>query len=183
MPYRKTRTSFEVYKDGGTTREIRMMIDLVLLVRGFRSRVDEELRKIGQSAARMETLAAILNMPGEKSQSDVARRLRIEGATVTRMIDILSKEGLVERTPDSRDRRVNLLSLTAAGEKVTEQIFSIYDGVRGHLLEGMSDQQIDEMTAVLEAMIGRLDLPYCADSADATLPPVDRKAETTAQGC
>ena len=160
MPQRKASTSFEVYKQGGTTREIRMLVDFVLLVRGFRSKVDEELRKIGQSTARMETLAAILNMQGDKSQSDVARRLRIEGATVTRMIDILSKEGLVERTPDPRDRRVNLLSLTPAGVDTTERIFTIYDRVRGHMLNGMSDEQIDQMTAMLETMIGRLDVPY-----------------------
>ncbi|OYX67393.1 MAG: hypothetical protein B7Y88_01100 [Sphingomonadales bacterium 32-64-17] len=170
MPQRKASTSFEVYKQGGTTREIRMLVDFVLLVRGFRSKVDEELRKIGQSTARMETLAAILNMQGDKSQSDVARRLRIEGATVTRMIDILSKEGLVERAPDPRDRRVNLLSLTPAGVDTTERIFTIYDRVRGHLLEGMSDEQIDEITAVLETMIGRLDLPFADDVASEPAP-------------
>ncbi len=176
MPYHKTSTSFETYKQGGTTREIRMLVDMVLLVRGFRSKVDEELRKIGQSAARMETLAAILNMQGDKSQSDVARRLRIEGATVTRMIDILSKEGLVERTPDPGDRRVNLLSLTPEGVDTVERIFTIYDRVRGHLLEGMSDEQIDEITVVIENMIGRLDEPYADDVTIEPLPPRDRKA-------
>ena len=59
MPHRKASTSFEVYKQGGSTREIRMLVATVLLVRGFRGKVDEELRKIGQSVARMETLAAI----------------------------------------------------------------------------------------------------------------------------
>ncbi|MEN7538314.1 MarR family winged helix-turn-helix transcriptional regulator [Aurantiacibacter flavus] len=176
MPHRKASTSFEVYKQGGTTREIRMLVDMVLLVRGFRSKVDEELRKIGQSAARMETLAAILNMQGDKSQSDVARRLRIEGATVTRMIDILSKEGLVERAPDPRDRRVNLLSLTPAGVDTVERIFTIYDRVRGHLLEGMSAEQIDEMTALIETMIGRLDLPYGDEVEIEPMPQLDRKA-------
>ncbi|WP_137681668.1 MarR family winged helix-turn-helix transcriptional regulator [Aurantiacibacter suaedae] len=170
MPQHKASTSFEVYKQGGSTREIRMLVDMVLLVRGFRSKVDEELRKIGQSTARMETLAAILNMQGDKSQSDVARRLRIEGATVTRMIDILSKEGLVERTPAPHDRRVNLLSLTPAGVDTVERIFTIYDRVRGHLLEGMSDDQIDELTAVLENMIGRLDVPYADELADEGAP-------------
>ena len=171
MPHRQSSTSFEVYKQGGTTREIRMMIDFVLLVRGFRNKLDEELRKIGQSAARMETLAAILNMQGDKSQSDVARRLRIEGATVTRMVDILSKEGLVERTPDARDRRVNLLSLTPAGVDTVERIFTIYDRVRGHMLEGMDADQIDEMTLVLESMIGRLDMPYSDELADEPVSP------------
>ena len=182
MPHRKASTSFEVYKDGGTTREIRMMIDMVLLVRGFRSKVDEELRKIGQSAARMETMAAILNMRGDKSQSDVARRLRIEGATVTRMVDILSKEGLVERTPDPHDRRVNLLSLTPAGESALEHIFEIYDRVRGHILHGMSDDQIDEITVVLENMIGRLDTPYSEDFSVAPITPLDHKVDRVEPG-
>ena len=87
------------------------------------------------------------------------------------MVDILSKEGLVERTPDARDRRVNLLSLTPAGVDTVARIFTIYDRVRGHMLEGMDADQIDEMTLVLESMIGRLDMPYSDGLADEPVSP------------
>ena len=89
MPYPPAENSYDIFREGGTTLEISALIDLVLTVRGFRARLDERLRAINQSAARMETLAAIVNMQGPVSQRDLARRLRVEGATITRMIDVL----------------------------------------------------------------------------------------------
>lgn len=174
MPYPTGESSFATYKAGGTKPDIRMLITMVLLVRGFRNRLEEELRKIDQSAARMETLAAILNMPGDKSQTDVARRLRIEGATVTRMIDILGKEGLVERSPHPTDRRINLVSITPAGEREVEKIFRIYDRLRDHLLLGMSPGEVAQMQALLDRMMHRLDLPLDDLPMIEDLPPRDR---------
>ncbi len=151
--------SFEVYNAGATTLEISTLVKMVLLVRGFRNRLDEHLRKIGQTTARMETLSAILNMPGEKSQSDIAKRLRVEGATVTRMIDVLGREGLVERKPHPCDRRINLVSITPEGRKVLQEIFRTYDMLRGHLLEGTSPEELELLQSLVDRMLGRLDLP------------------------
>jgi len=153
------RSAFEIYRAGETTPDISVMIKLVLAVRGFRGQLDERLRRIGQSVSRMETLGAIMNMPGAKSQSDVARRLRVEGATVTRMIDILSREGLVERTPDPGDRRVNLLSITPAGETVLEEIFTVYDSLRGHVLAGLGAGDQEELHRLLDLILTAVDSP------------------------
>ncbi len=153
------RSTFEIYRAGETTIDIGLMVKLVLTVRGFRGQLDERLRRIGQSVSRMETLAAIMNMPGTKSQSDVARRLRVEGATVTRMIDILSREGLVERTPDPGDRRVNLLSITPAGEAALEEIFVVYDRLRGHVLAGVDESDRQEMHRMLDLILTAVDNP------------------------
>jgi len=174
VPYPTGRSSFDTYKAGETTREIRMLISMVLLVRGFRNRLEEELRKIDQSAARMETLSAILNMPGDKSQTDVARRLRIEGATVTRMVDILAKEGLVERAPHPTDRRINLLKITPAGEREVERIFRIYDALRNHLLQDMNRQEVEQMQELIDRMMTRLDQPLDTRMSIADMAEVDR---------
>lgn len=136
-----------------------MLIKMSLIVRAFRTKMDEELRKIGQSCARMETLGAIVNMPGQKSQSDVAKRLRVENATITRMVDILSKEGLVCRTPDPADRRVNLLSVSPEGEEVLRQIFVVYDAVREHILTDVPEEEYDRLHDVFDQMLKRLDEP------------------------
>jgi DNA-binding MarR family transcriptional regulator len=43
---------------------------------------------------------------------------------VTRMIDLLSAEGLVERSPHPSDRRINLLRVTEQGEVELRRIFA-----------------------------------------------------------
>ena len=86
----------------------------------------------------------------------------MEAATVTRMVDVLSKEGLVERTPDPNDRRVNLLSISPKGEATVEQIFRVYDRKRSHLLQDLSGDDLERMEALVDLMTRRLDEPDAA---------------------
>jgi len=147
----EAKSNFEIYRSGSTTREIRLIVNLVLVARRWRALLDDRLRVTGQSSARMEAMAAIINSP------DIAKRLRIEGPTMTRMLDTLEKDGLVERLADPGDRRTKQLRLTRDGESVLEDIFAITDDLRDRLLEGIPVEQMDAMNSLLVSLIGRLD--------------------------
>jgi MarR family transcriptional regulator for hemolysin len=153
----QTKTSFELYREGRTTPAIMLTIGLVLAGRRWRSLLDERLRPTGQSSARMETMAAILNSPPLSPQVDIAKRLKIEGPTLTRMIDTLEKDGLVERVPDPADRRTKQLRVTQDGESALEGVFAITDEMRARLLDGFSDDEIEQINRFLRKLIGRLD--------------------------
>ena len=157
-------SSFTIYRGGGTTREIRLTINLVLAARRWRSLLDERLRQVGQSAARMEALAAIINSPAGSAQVDIAKRLRIEGPTMTRMLDTLENDGLVERLPDPADRRTKQLRLTSAGEAVLAEIFVIADEMRDRLVGGIPDERIEELNQFFEMLMDRLDAGLPANS-------------------
>lgn len=151
------KSPFEIYRDGGTTKEIRLTVLLVLVARRWRTLIDERLRPLSQSSARKEALSAIINSPDPSSQIDIANRLRIEGPTMTRMIDVLSRDGLVERRPAPSDRRTKYLSVTKAGERSLEETFEVTDVLRARLLDGFSEDQIDMVTEVLALLMGKLD--------------------------
>jgi MarR family transcriptional regulator for hemolysin len=157
------RSNFETYRAGGTTREIRLVVNTVLVARRWRALLDDRLRLIGQSSARMEALAAIINSPPLSAQVDIAKRLRIEGPTMTRMLDTLEADGLVERLADPADRRTKQLRVTAEGERSLEEMFAIADELRDRLLDGFETGKIDEINAVLVELTARL---------DAGLPPL-----------
>jgi MarR family transcriptional regulator for hemolysin len=161
-PEDEPKSNFEIYRTGGTTRDIRLTINLVIVARRWRALLDDRLRVIGQSSARMEALGAIMNSPALSAQVNIAKRLRIEGPTMTRMLDTLEADGLVERLPDPSDRRTKQLRLTADGERVLEEIFAIADEMRDRLLEGVPAEKVDE----LNAFLGQL-----SDRLDAGLPP------------
>ena len=150
-------SSFEIYRGKGTTPEIMLTVRLVLAARRWRALLDERLRPIGQSSARMEALSAILNAPGPSSQIDIAKRLRIEGPTMTRMIDSLAQDGLVERRPAPGDRRTKHLALTQAGEDVLKEIFEVADPLRARLLAGLPAERIEQLTQDFATMLRKLD--------------------------
>lgn len=163
---RDNQATFEIYRYGGTTDDIRLTVQLVLVARRWRSLLDEHLRTIGQSAARMEALAAIMNSPSLSAQVEIARRLRIEGPTMTRMLDTLEKDGLVERLPDPNDRRTKQLRLTPEGEQALEQIFEIADMLRDRLLDGIPAEQIEAQNQFLNQLSRRLDAGLPEDWSD-----------------
>ena len=76
---------------------------------------------------------------------------------MTRMLDALEQDGLVERLPDPGDRRSKQLRVTPAGEAVLEQTFAIVDDLRDRLLAGVSGEQIAGLNAFLTMLMDRLD--------------------------
>ena len=158
-------SNFDIYRKGGTTAEIRLTVALVLVTRRWRTLIDDRLRPLGQSAARMEALSAIMNSPGPNPQIEMANRLRIEGPTMSRMIDALSRDGLVERLQAPSDRRTRYLRVTPEGEEALEDIFEVTDAMRKRLLEGFTDDEVAQFTSMLHAMLKRLDdgLPGTGD--------------------
>jgi MarR family transcriptional regulator for hemolysin len=149
--------SFEVYRDGGTTPDIMLTVLLVLVGRRWRSLLDEKLRPTGQSSARMEAMSAIMNSPDRSAQVEIAKRLRIEGPTLTRMLDTLEKDGLVARLPDPADRRSKQLQLTPEGEETLHEIFDIADVYRTRLFDGLDADDKAALNRVLSHLLDQLD--------------------------
>lgn len=82
---------------------------------------DELYPQIGLTSQQLATLLAIKQAPDPVTQVDVASWLDRDAASITSIIDNMSKNGLVERKRDLKDRRAVRLIITPKGEKVLEQ--------------------------------------------------------------
>lgn len=153
----KAQDNLALFHEGAGTAQIRLTIYMVLTARRWRSLLDERFRQIDQSSARMEALSAIINSPPLSPQVDIARRLRIEGPTLTRMIDSLEKDRLVQRLADPADRRTKQLRVTEEGEQALEEILEIADEMRERLLEGFSNEQLETINSFFGKLLDRLD--------------------------
>jgi DNA-binding MarR family transcriptional regulator len=52
------------------------------------------------------------------SQQQLAQLVRRDRASITRMADILEQQGIINRTSDKQDRRINLIFLTTKGKQL-----------------------------------------------------------------
>ena len=82
-------------------------------------------------------------------QTELAICTNRNRANVTRIIDILEREGIVERRDDNADRRVFRIYLTDKGKSIKEEtgrcaLQSIEDS-----LKGLSKEEIEICTKVL----------------------------------
>ena len=75
--------------------------------RSWRQAVDRRLKYLGVSQASWMTIAIAAKARSPLSQSELADKLGVEGATMVAMIDRLVKAGLVTREASTTDRRIN----------------------------------------------------------------------------
>src|ERR1700704_6899908 len=90
--------------------------------RSWRQAVDRRLKYLGVSQASWMTIAIAAKARSPLSQSELADKLGVEGATMVAMIDRLVKAGLVLREPSTTDRRVNRVVLTQAGNLIYDKV-------------------------------------------------------------
>lgn len=73
----------------------------------------------------------------------LAEAMKLQAATVSRLVDALVKKDLINRAPHPTDRRVTMLALTAAGEQRLEQRRADYRG----LAEALTPEAVEAMRA------------------------------------
>ena len=84
------------------------------------------------------------------SQSGLAKKLRIEGATVTRHLDRLERQGLVARSRDPEDRRQISVRLTPSGKLLHRRLRSVARRLDDRVCADLTDKDRSDLQRVLE---------------------------------
>jgi MarR family transcriptional regulator for hemolysin len=103
------------------------------------------------------TIAIAAKARSPLSQSELADKLAVEGATMVAMIDRLVKAGLVNREASTTDRRVKRVILTPAGMKVYEKVKAEAASLRKELLANTDQKKLLIATELLEGLQGIID--------------------------
>ena len=125
--------------------------------RAWRQAVDRRLKYLGVSQASWMTIAVAAKARQPLSQSELADRLAVEGATMVAMVDRLVKAGLVKREPSTADRRVKRVVVTEAGYRLFDAVKTEAAAVRKELLSKLDPRKLEAATDVLEALQGMIE--------------------------
>ena len=86
------------------------------------------------------------------TQRELAEAIGIRGATLTHHLDGLERDGLVSRRRDPANRRVQVVELTAAGDRLFERLRHAAVDFDARLRDGLSDRELER----LRDLLGRL---------------------------
>jgi DNA-binding MarR family transcriptional regulator len=78
---------------------------------------------------------------------------RMSAAAMSGYVDRLERAGLVQRTPDEKDRRRHGLSVTAEGERVLRSVRSRRTAWLASRLEHLSPEELDAVDAAVEPLL------------------------------
>ena len=125
--------------------------------RACRQALDRRLKYLGLSQASWMTIAVAAKAASPLSQSELADRLAVEGATMVSMVDRLVKAGLVNREPSRTDRRVKRIVLTDAGNSLYGKVRAEATAFRRELLANVDSKRLLAATELLESLQGVID--------------------------
>jgi MarR family transcriptional regulator for hemolysin len=96
-------------------------------------------------------LIRVDRFPGLK-QSELAEMLDLQPITLTRLLDRVADNDLIERKPDPNDRRANRLYVTPAAKPMLDQLNVLGADMMGTVLEGLDAQTVERTRRQLETV-------------------------------
>lgn len=136
--------------------EMRAWRTLLNVTTGVMATLDGELRaEHGLSIGEYEVLVHLSEAPDHSIRmTDLAAGLRLSPSGITRRIDGLVRNGLVERRQCPSDRRGSNAVLTAEGMRRLRAAAPTHvRGVRAHFVDQLSERQLANLASALSVVV------------------------------
>ena len=131
------------------------------VARLLRTYADQRARRLGITRAQWAVMARLEQSEGLK-QSELAEVLDLQPISLTRLLDRLAENGLIERRPDPNDRRANRLYLTPAARPLLKQLSELGEDMMATVLDKIDEparahllRDLDTIKDSLRAAIAR----------------------------
>lgn len=121
----------------------------------WRRLINDRVKALGLSGTEKRILCCIDRHPG-MTQIRLAKLLDLEPQNLTRVLDNLEKQKLIEKRADCTDRRVRCLYLTAAAKKVIQRIVALSNEVKPDILSGIPEKNLKTAVRQLNAIRANL---------------------------
>ena|SRR3954454_25355341 len=131
----------------------------------LRTHADQRARQFGMTRAQWAVLARLETNEGLK-QTELAEILDLQPITLTRLVDRLCANALIERRADPDDRRVKRLYLTPAARPLMDRLADLSHDMMGTVLGGFDLQTIERMIGELSRAKENLKVAIAKKASD-----------------
>ena len=130
---------------------------LVTAARRWRKLANDRVKPRGQTMARWETLYLVAYSDEELNQGQLSRLIGVQGPTMVRMLDSLSRDGLIERRQSQHDLRVTINRITEKGRRAITNIMGVTNELRRQVLADIAPGDLNTAVDVLAQILRRID--------------------------
>ena len=125
---------------------LRLLTCTELIEREVRARLRE---RFDTTLPRFDLMSQLWRYPEGLKMNELSRHLMVTGGNVTGIVDLLEKDGQVERAAEPSDRRAFRVRLTRAGRKAFAEMARIHEEWIVELLAGFSRKEHAEIYKLL----------------------------------
>lgn len=119
----------------------------------WRTRLDRALRPHGMTLAVMRPMAYLRMLPEGATQRNLAQTMNIDCSALVRVLDLLEKQNLITRQPDTQDRRAKRLFLTDAGQEQCRLFHNIAAELEQDIRRALPPVQADTLAHTLSTLL------------------------------
>jgi DNA-binding MarR family transcriptional regulator len=132
-------------------------IDFILANIGHlhRARVHQLFEALGLYHGQPPVLFELWKQEG-MTQSELAARLQITPATMTRMLQRMEKSGFICRQPDPDDQRISRVFLSPGGRAVKSQVETVWQTLETETFANLSGEEKELLRRLLLQLRGNL---------------------------
>ena len=143
---------------------------LLRLGTAWRRELDQQLRRYGLTDASWRPILLLGNLETPIRQGELVRMLDMDGPSLARLLEMLERDGLVERIEDPADRRSKLVSIGEPGRAIHTHVHALAMALGNKLLTGVDPEELAACHAVFDRIEQTLRQIGQDDRSHDTLP-------------
>ncbi len=144
------RPDYESGVGNGDGMELRVWLRLLTCTNLLEGAVRHHLKQtVDTTLPRFDILAQLERHGGPMSMGTLSRHLMVSNGNVTGLVDRLTREGYVEKSPHPSDRRIQMVNLTLEGAKFFREIAENHRKLVGDMMAGLSSSEMRSLYALL----------------------------------
>ena len=136
-----------------TTDKIKRMMDACYQAKRIRDMLPELPEGVAPSyISYIDTIHKLESGEKKVKISDISATLNLPRPGVTRTVKEMEAKGYLRKIPSSEDGRITYISVTEAGEKLSEKYDKNYFGELANYLDDISEEEADGMINTIEKL-------------------------------
>jgi DNA-binding MarR family transcriptional regulator len=136
------------------------------LERSVRREIEERVKPYGLTVPQYTTLT-ILRHQGALSNAQLARRAYVRPQSMNQVIQLLERDGLIERIPDENHRRILRTRLTSQGLKILTACDRSVNRMEKAMLRDLSQEERDFLLQALMHAVAALGAEFQSSNGKA----------------
>ena len=137
-------------RPGDHKTELRLWLRLLTCTTLIENEVRRRLRdQFDITLPRFDLLAQLDRAPNGMTLGELSQRMMVSNGNITGLVDRLVEQGLIRRKPDPDDRRVQIVSLTAEGQREFRTMARVNADWVGEIFAGLTEKDIEALMPLL----------------------------------
>lgn len=112
-------------------------------------------RRLKEHGLSLRQFAVLMTVLGEDdlTQVEIGKRFSMPPHAISRAIDYLERQDLVQRRPHETSRRAVIVTATKKGQRLAPALLSVVNEVNSELLSPLTDAERNEFSRLLSKIV------------------------------